>query len=305
MTTLVKVYEDEIKQICGIKAHHDVVALVPVGRPGRQLRHAAPPAGRDGHQLEHLRQPAPIQDHLTRERGDLVRDPGVYRAGMIATMPFGRTGHHSTRVIFGAAALGAMSQDRADATLRLVTEAGVNHIDTAASYGESELRLAPWLEDHRGDVFLATKTGERDGDAARAELERSLTRLGVDRVDLIQLHNLVEEDEWRTAFAPGASSRPWTAPATDGLVAHIGVTGHGLRIAAMHERSLDEFPFDSVLLPYSPVLQRDAGYRVDVERLLATCRARGVAIQTIKAVARRRWRSDDDSRHLSWYEPTA
>lgn len=218
-------------------------------------------------------------------------------------MPFGRTGHDSTRVLFGAAALGAMSQQRADATLELIAGHGVNHIDTAASYGESELRLAPWLVDHRDDVFLATKTGERTGPAARDELERSLTRLGVDHVDLIQLHNLVEEDEWQTAFAAGGVVEATAAARDEGLVRHIGITGHGLRIAGMHQRSLDAFPFDSVLLPYSPVLRRDPGYREDIEVLRSTCRTRGVAVQTIKAIARRRWREDDQSRRLSWYEP--
>ncbi len=218
-------------------------------------------------------------------------------------MPFGRTGHDSTRVLFGAAALGAMSQQRSDATLELIAGHGVNHIDTAASYGESELRLAPWLADHRAGVFLATKTGERTGPAARDELERSLTRLGVDHVDLIQLHNLVEEDEWQTAFAAGGVVEAMAAARDEGLVRHIGITGHGLRIAGMHQRSLEAFPFDSVLLPYSAVLLRDPGYREDVEVLRTTCRARGVAVQTIKAIARRRWREDDQSRRLSWYEP--
>ena len=222
---------------------------------------------------------------------------------MITARPFGRTGHASTRVIFGAAALGAMSQGRADATLALVGDAGVNHIDTAASYGESELRLAPWLEDHRSHVFLATKTGARAGGAARAELERSLTRLGTDHVDLIQLHNLVEEDEWQTAFGPGGAVEAMARARDEGLTRHIGVTGHGLRIAAMHQRSIDAFPFDAVLLPYSPVLQRDPAYHADVEQLRSSCRERGVAVQTIKAVARRRWRDDDPTPRFSWYEP--
>lgn len=222
---------------------------------------------------------------------------------MIPTAAFGRTGHQSSRVIFGAAALGAMSQRRSDETLALIAGHGVNHIDTAAGYGESELRLAPWLVDHRDEVFLATKTGERSGAPARAELERSLERLGVDHVDLIQLHNLVEEDEWRTAFAPGGAVEAMAAARDEGLVSHIGVTGHGLRIAGMHQRSLEAFPFDSVLLPYSAVLLRDTGYRDDVERLRATCAERGVAVQTIKAIARRRWQDGDGSRRLAWYEP--
>jgi aryl-alcohol dehydrogenase-like predicted oxidoreductase len=222
---------------------------------------------------------------------------------MIATAPFGRTGHESTRVIFGAAALGAMSQERADATIELVTGAGVNHIDTAASYGDAELRLAPWLRDHRAEVFLATKTGERTGSGARAELERSLDRLGVDHVDLIQLHNLVEDDEWDTAFTPGGAVEALAAAKDEGLVGNIGVTGHGLRIASVHQRSLSAFPFDSVLLPYSAVLARDPGYLEDFARLRRLCTEQGVAMQTIKAIARRRWRDGDTTRRFSWYEP--
>jgi aryl-alcohol dehydrogenase-like predicted oxidoreductase len=222
---------------------------------------------------------------------------------MIATAPFGRTGHQSTRVVFGAAALGGMSQERADATLALVADAGVNHIDTAADYGRSEERLHDWLSDHRHQVFLATKTGQRGGDGARAELERSLVRMGVDRVDLVQLHNLVEEDEWRTAFAPDGAVQALARARDEGLVGHIGVTGHGLRIAGMHRRSLEEFPFDSVLLPYSAVLMGIDTYRDDFAELRAACRLHGVAMQTIKAVARRRWDPDDDSRRFSWYEP--
>ena len=150
---------------------------------------------------------------------------------MIPLRPFGSTGHASTRVIFGAAALGGMSQDRADATLEAVRSAGVNHIDTAASYGESELRLAPWLADHRDDVFLATKTGERNGADARAELERSLARLDVDHVDLIQLHNLVEEDEWQTAFEPGGVVEA-VAHFLEQEAGNPGRGGHRLTVAA-------------------------------------------------------------------------
>ena len=221
---------------------------------------------------------------------------------MLPTATFGRTGHESTRVIFGAAALGGMSQERADATLADVGEWGINHIDTAASYGASEDRLRTWLGSHRREVFLATKTGERDGAAARAELERSLERMAVEHVDLIQLHNLVEPDEWNAAFAPGGAVEALAAARDEGLVGHIGVTGHGLRIAGMHLRSLERFDFASVLLPVNFILLDEPGYRRDVEELLAVCAEREVAVQTIKAVARGRW-NDGTTAHFSWYEP--
>jgi diketogulonate reductase-like aldo/keto reductase len=205
-------------------------------------------------------------------------------------------------VIFGAAALSRMRQERADELLPVLLEAGVNHIDTAADYGESELRLAPWMVGHREGFFLATKTGGRTGEAARASLERSLERLGVDQVDLIQLHNLVEPDEWDLAFAPGGAVEALMRARDEGLAGNVGVTGHGLRIASMHLRSLERADFASVLLPYSYVLLRDPGYQAEVERLLEVCAERQVAVQTIKAVARRRWVVDDGPR-FSWYEP--
>jgi aryl-alcohol dehydrogenase-like predicted oxidoreductase len=224
---------------------------------------------------------------------------------MIERSRFGRTGHNSSRVIFGAAALGSMRQERADEVLALLLTHGVNHLDTAASYGDSELRLAPWLAAHPGRFFLATKTGERSGDAARAELERSLERLGVDRVDLIQFHNLVEEDEWRTVHAPGGALEAMVRARDEGLVRFIGVTGHGLRIAGMHRRSLAAFDYDAVLLPVNHVLLGDDQYRGAVAALLEVCADRDVAVQTIKSIARRRWAPEDTTRHFAWYEPLA
>lgn len=221
---------------------------------------------------------------------------------MIERQTFGRTEHQSSRVIFGAAALSRMRQERADEVLALVDEFAVNHVDVAASYGDAELRLAPWLRRRRADVFLATKTGDRDGAGARRSLEASLTRLGVDHVDLIQLHNLVETDEWGKAHGPGGAVEALAKAREEGLTRFIGVTGHGLRIAGMHVRSLERFDFDSVLLPYNYLLLQDAAYRRDVETLLDLCEQRDVAVQTIKSVARRRWREGDGPR-FSWYEP--
>jgi aryl-alcohol dehydrogenase-like predicted oxidoreductase len=217
---------------------------------------------------------------------------------------FGRTGHESSRVIFGAAALGSMRQERADQVLATLLEFGVNHIDTAASYGDSELRIAPWMAAHRDRFFLATKTGERSGEGARASLERSLTRLGVDSVDLIQLHNLVEPDEWEVAHGPGGAVEALVRARDEGLARFIGVTGHGARIARMHLRSLERFDFTSVLLPYNYTMMARDVYRADVEALLAVCEQRGVAVQTIKSVARRRW-PEGTGPQFSWYEPLA
>ena len=195
-----------------------------------------------------------------------------------------------------------MSQERADATLQVVEAHGINHIDTARSYGDSELRLAPWLATNRPKVFLATKTGERSGREARTELEESLTRLGVDQVDLIELHNLVEPEEWDAAFAPGGVVEALTKARDEGLCRFIGVTGHGVRIPSMHLRSLQAFDFDSVLLPYNFVLLERPDYRADVEALLQLCAERDVAVQTIKAIARGRWSGSREGK-FSWYEP--
>lgn len=221
---------------------------------------------------------------------------------MLITAPFGRTGHQSSRVIFGAAALGGMSESRAITTLDLAFAAGVNHIDTAASYGASEERLAPWLRLHRSEVFLATKTEKRTADGARRQLESSLQRMGVDSIDLIQMHNLVEDDEWNLAMSDGGALSALIRARDEGLVRHIGVTGHGLRIPSMHVRSLERFAFDSVLFPFNPSLIRIPEYQRDVMSLREICGTRGVAMQTIKSIARRRW-VDGPSGHRSWYEP--
>jgi aryl-alcohol dehydrogenase-like predicted oxidoreductase len=221
---------------------------------------------------------------------------------VIEKRPFGSTGHESTRVVFGAAALAAVPREEAGRVLGLLFEYGVNHIDTAASYGDSELRLAPWLREHGPRFFLATKTGERTYERARAEIRRSLERLGVDRVDLIQLHNLVHPAEWDVALSDDGALRAAVEARAEGLVRFIGVTGHGLTVAEMHRRSLERFPFDSVLLPYNYLVMQDAQYAADFERLLALCRERGVAVQTIKSVSRGPWGAKEPWA-ATWYEP--
>jgi aryl-alcohol dehydrogenase-like predicted oxidoreductase len=221
---------------------------------------------------------------------------------VIEKQPFGSTGHESTRTIFGAAALASLSQSEADPALEILLEHSVNHIDTAASYGDSELRLAPWLARHRDDFFLATKTGQRDYAGAREEIRRSLDRLGVDQVDLIQLHNLVDVIDWEFALREDGAVQAAVEARDEGLVRFIGVTGHGLTVARMHRRSLDRFAFDSVLLPYSYVQMRDPVYAADFEALVATCAERGVAVQTIKSISLAPWNGREQTTS-TWYEP--
>jgi aryl-alcohol dehydrogenase-like predicted oxidoreductase len=223
-------------------------------------------------------------------------------AAAIERIPFGRTGHLSSRVIFGAAALFSMRQDRADRLLETLLEHGINHIDTAADYGDSELRIAPWMKKHRADFFLATKTGDRTKKAARESIHRSLERLGVDHVDLIQMHNLVDARDWEIAMGPGGALEALVDAQSEGLVRFLGVTGHGFTVAAQHCRSLERFAFDSVLLPYNPTMMRLREYAADFEALVALCEQRGVAVQTIKSIAKRRW-DDGPGGHFSWYEP--
>ncbi|HBZ68896.1 MAG TPA: aldo/keto reductase [Deltaproteobacteria bacterium] len=222
---------------------------------------------------------------------------------MLPTLPFGRTGHQSTRLLFGAAALAAVSQEEADRGLGLLLEAGVNHIDTAASYGDAELRIGPWMREHRHRFFLATKTGERTYEAARREIRRSLERLRVDQLDLLQLHNLVKEEEWELAMGPQGALRAAVEAREEGLVRFVGVTGHGTRVASMHLRSLERFDFDSVLLPYNFSMMQDAEYAAQFESLLHLCHKRAVAVQTIKSIARRRWEDGTKPRTTTWYEP--
>jgi|TARA_B100001964_G_scaffold242784_1_gene318638 aryl-alcohol dehydrogenase-like predicted oxidoreductase len=222
---------------------------------------------------------------------------------MITKIPFGRTGHQSTRTIFGAAALGSMRQDRADQVLETLLQFGINHIDVAASYGDAELRVGSWMDAHRQKFFLATKTGDRTATGARDSIHRSLERLRVDQVDLIQLHNLTDDDGWETAMGPGGALEAAIEAREEGLVRFIGVTGHGTRVADMHLRSLERFDFDSVLLPCNYMMMQIPAYAQSFERLIALCRSRNTAVQTIKSIARRRWLADDTQPHFSWYEP--
>jgi len=220
----------------------------------------------------------------------------------IEKRPFGRTGHHSSFALFGAAALKNVDQSVADRTLDVLLEYGVNHIDTAPRYGDAELRIGPWMKNHRHNFFLATKTGERSAMAAREELHRSLERLQVDSVDLIQLHALYHPDQWDMAMAEDGALAALVEARNEGLVKYIGVTGHGWTIAAMHKRSLARFDFDSVLLPLNWVFYDNDVYRAEFNEVLEICRQRNVAVQTIKSIAKGPWAGRQE-KYNTWYEP--
>ncbi|HWR12458.1 MAG TPA: aldo/keto reductase [Rectinemataceae bacterium] len=221
---------------------------------------------------------------------------------MIPRQAFGRTGHQSSRLIFGAAALGTVTQGEADRTLGLALEAGLNHFDVAASYGDAEERMGPWLKSHRDEVFLATKTQMRTKKEALAELETSLARLGADHVDLWQMHVLVEEDEWEIAMGEGGALEAFVEARESGKVRFLGVTGHGLNAPAMHLRSLRRFDFDSVLFPWNWPLSRNPDYATAVGELVDECRGRKVAYQLIKAFLRKPW-GERPRTSATWYEP--
>jgi aryl-alcohol dehydrogenase-like predicted oxidoreductase len=221
---------------------------------------------------------------------------------MIPLAPFGRTGHYSTRAIFGAAAFWSSSPQEAEPVLDILLEYGINHIDTAASYGEAEKCLGPWMPRHRDRFFLATKTEERTKQGAHDSLHRSLERLQTDHVDLLQIHNLSDPQEWEIALGPGGALEAFIEARAQGLTRFIGITGHGVNIAALHRKVLDRFDFDSVLLPYSYILMQNPRYAADVEALLKVCRERNVAVQTIKGITRAPWHDRPHTAN-TWYEP--
>ena len=221
---------------------------------------------------------------------------------MIEKRPFGSTGHLSTVTLFGAAALSKANQADADRTLDVLLQYGVNHIDTAPRYGDSEVRIGPWMKNHRKDFFLATKTDQRSGPEAREQLHRSLERLQVDQIDLVQLHALAHPDQWDIAMGPGGALEALIQAREEGLLRYIGVTGHGWTIAAMHKRSLERYDFDSVLLPYNYVMLQNPHYQKDFAAVLNICRERKVAVQTIKSIARGPW-ATTPMNYNTWYQP--
>jgi len=222
---------------------------------------------------------------------------------MISKQTFGRTGHASTRIIFGAYALSKATQAEADRVLEVLLKYGVNHIDTAPLYGNAEQRVGSWMEKHRRDFFIATKTRKRTYKEAWGDLQRSLERLRVDYVDLWQIHGLTNAAGWDKAMGEGGALDAFVEARDKGLVRFVGVTGHGLKAPAMHLCSLERFGFDSVQLPYNYSLMQNPRYATDLKALVTVCRERRVAIQTIKSIARKPWTGRPKTYNTYFYEP--
>jgi aryl-alcohol dehydrogenase-like predicted oxidoreductase len=222
---------------------------------------------------------------------------------MIEKKAFGKTGHESSRVLYGAAGLGTASPEDVDRTLDILLEYGVNHIDVAASYaaGESEKRVGVWMQQHREKFFLATKTGMRTYEEAKVDFQSSLERLQVDSVDLIQMHNLTAPDEWETAMGPGGALEALVEAREKGQARFIGVTGHGLTAPDMHLRSIERYNLDTVLLPCNFPLFQVPDYAASFGKLVDACRERGIPVQVIKSLARRPWLAE--RAWTTWYQP--
>lgn len=221
---------------------------------------------------------------------------------MIVKKEFGNTGHKSTRTIFGAFALSEANQKMADEIMDTVMEAGLNHIDTAASYGNSEARLGPWMKKYRNKFFLASKTEKRSYEGAKEELHRSLDLLQTDVLDLWQMHNLVNVKQWDEAFAQGGAIEAFIEAKNEGLVKYLGVTGHGLAAPKMHLKSIENYNFDSVLLPYNYVIMQNKEYATDFKNLETICKNKNIALQTIKSLAVGKLGTKTAS-HNVWYNP--
>jgi aryl-alcohol dehydrogenase-like predicted oxidoreductase len=222
---------------------------------------------------------------------------------MIPKNQFGRTGHISTRIIFGAYALSKATQAEAEPILSMLLEYGINHIDTAPMYGNAEKRIGPWMEQHRENFFIATKSRKRTYKGAWEDLQRSLSRLRVDHIDLWQMHGLTNPVGWEKVMGHDGALEAFIEARDQGLVRFLGVTGHGTKVPAMHRRSLERFDFDSVLLPYNYILMQNPRYTADFNELVGLCSKRNVAVQTIKSIARQPWRSRPKTYNTYFYEP--
>lgn len=222
---------------------------------------------------------------------------------MIPKQPFGRSGHASSQIIFGSYALSNATQAEADHILEVLLAHGVNHIDTAPMYGNAEKCIGAWMQKHRDDFFIATKSRSRDYERAKKNLLNSLERLKVDYIDLWQLHGLTNPGGWEKVMGAGGALEALLEARDKGLVRYLGVTGHGNKAATMHLQSLERYDFDAVMLPYNYCQMQIAGYAGDFEKLVAICRERNIAVQTIKSIAWRPVGKQPRKYNTYFYEP--
>ena len=214
----------------------------------------------------------------------------------------GRLGHTSSVLIYGGAALSEVTREVADRSIRLALESGINHFDTAADYGDSELRLGTWMPTIRDRIFLATKTGDSTATGAYDSIRRSIERLQVTRVDLVQLHSVGALDDLdRRTASRGALEGAIRAP-EEGLVARSEspATDEGARGASGGAATI---PFDTVLTPYNYRAHWLPGVPTLRGRSFEEVRAQDAGLMLIKAVARNLWRAGEERRFATWYEP--
>ncbi len=219
------------------------------------------------------------------------------------TRRLGRLEHMSSVLIYGGAALSDVADEVADRSIALALDAGINHIDTAADYGDSELHLGRWMSRIRDRIFLATKTGDRSSTGAYDSIRRSLERLRADRADLIQIHAVGDLEDLDRATGSGGAIDGAVRARDEGLVGAIGITGHGMQAPATHLEALRRFRFDTVLTPYNHRLAREPAYQRDFDALAQTTAADDVGLMVIKSIAHNLWPERATPRRTTWYEP--
>jgi aryl-alcohol dehydrogenase-like predicted oxidoreductase len=217
----------------------------------------------------------------------------------------GRLDRENSVLIFGGAALAEAAEEDSDAAIQRALDAGVDHFDTAADYGDSELEYGRWMPEIRDRIFLSTKTGLREKDAAKRQIQDSLERLRVDNVDLLQLHSVGDIEDLDRATGPGGSLEAAIEAKEEGLVGAIGITGHGNEAPATHLEALRRYPFETVLTPWNYILSTDEGYRADYEALVEEIRRQDAGLMIIKTISRRNWPEGgaNGQRYTTWYEP--
>lgn len=218
----------------------------------------------------------------------------------------GRIGRENSVLVFGGAGLSEVSESEADSAIQQALDAGVTHFDTAADYGDSELHYGRWMPDIRKEIFLSTKTGLREKEAARRQIEASLERLRVDNVDLLQLHAVGDLEDLDRVTGGGGCLEAAIEARDEGLVGAVGITGHGHEAPAVHLEALRRYPFETVLTPWNYILATDEGYRADFEALSEEIEHQDAGLMTIKTISRRNWPEGDptgDQKYATWYEP--